>query len=172
MGYENADSVARELLAFTMNDGDLPRQRIYPIHKNIERTLYTGEFDIENAYKLGKSLMDNAAKIYAQQYCTPNTNWYEIFTPSDRRIAGELFINELLENHYRYPVDMLEIPVATLEKRLRELITPNMMSEAWNIIIKHVREEIESDTNAIFTHEEVNQVIKNLQADIPSYIQI
>ena len=38
--------------------------------------------------------------------------------------------------------------------------------------MKLIREEIESDTNAVITHEEVHQVIKNLQADIPSYIQI
>ena len=58
----------RELELFIENDGDLYRQRIEPINKNLATKMVQGKFDISKAPKIFKYLIDDGIKKYNKEY--------------------------------------------------------------------------------------------------------
>jgi hypothetical protein len=61
-------SAAQELELFIDNDGDLYRQQIQPIYKNLLRKMVKGKYDHELAKKLWMYLVDNGAKKYVKEF--------------------------------------------------------------------------------------------------------
>jgi len=91
MGFDNSESIARELVLLAGNDYELYKQQVEPITKNLERKLNKGIFRQELAEKLVKYLMDNVAKKYAEHYGGT-------FTPNERRLASKIWVGEFLED--------------------------------------------------------------------------
>ena len=65
---ENWKDEASELKLFIDNDGDLYRQRLVPIVKNIQKKMKSGKYDHKKAPKLWKYLVDDGAKKYAKEF--------------------------------------------------------------------------------------------------------
>ena len=65
---ENWKDEARELKLYIDNDGDLYKQRLIPIVKNIQRKMKSGKYDHNKAPKLWKYLVDDGAKKYAKEF--------------------------------------------------------------------------------------------------------
>ena len=65
---ENWKDEARELKLYIDNDGDLYKQRLIPIVKNIQRKMKSGKYDHKKAPKLWKYLVDDGAKKYAKEF--------------------------------------------------------------------------------------------------------
>ena len=65
---ENWKDEARELKLYIDNDGDLYRQRLVPIVKNIQRKMKSGKYDHSKAPKLWMYLVDDGAKKYSKEF--------------------------------------------------------------------------------------------------------
>ncbi len=65
---ENWKDEATELKLYIDNDGDLYRQRLVPIVKNIQRTMKSGKYDHSKAPKLWMYLVDDGAKKYSKEF--------------------------------------------------------------------------------------------------------
>ena len=65
---ENWKDEARELKLYIDNDGQLYKQRLIPIVKNIQRKMKAGKYDHKKAPKLLKYLVDDGAKKYAKEF--------------------------------------------------------------------------------------------------------
>ena len=98
MSFDTQRSHAMELVLLADNDYQIYRSRVEPITKNLERKISRGTFKKELAIKLGKYLMDDVAKKYAVHYGTVGDRWYELFTPSDRRLASAIWVDQFLAN--------------------------------------------------------------------------
>ena len=57
-----------ELKLFIDNDGQLYKQRLIPIVKNIQKKMKSGKYDHKKAPKLWKYLVDDGAKKYAKEF--------------------------------------------------------------------------------------------------------
>ena len=57
-----------ELKLYIDNDGDLYKQRLIPIVKNIQRKMKSGKYDHKKAPKLSKYLVDDGAKKYQKEF--------------------------------------------------------------------------------------------------------
>ena len=57
-----------ELKLYIDNDGDLYRQRLVPIVKNIQRKMKSGKYDHSKAPKLWMYLVDDGAKKYSKEF--------------------------------------------------------------------------------------------------------
>ena len=57
-----------ELKLYIENDGDLYKQKIIPIVKNIQRKMKSGKYDHKKAPKLWMYLVDEGAKKYAKEF--------------------------------------------------------------------------------------------------------
>ena len=57
-----------ELKLYIENDGDLYKQKIIPIVKNIQKKMKSGKYDHKQAPKLWLSLVDEGAKKYAKEF--------------------------------------------------------------------------------------------------------
>lgn len=80
---------SRELALFAENDGDLYRQRIEPIIKNLALKKIKGIYDPVKALTLWKYAADDAAKRYTKDFDIPQrAGSYGIFTPEMRREAA------------------------------------------------------------------------------------
>ncbi len=78
----------RELQLFCENDGDLYRQQVQPIHKNLQKKLAKGSYDHEKSKKLWMYLADNCAKKYAKDFGSEGQPWHKLFSTSDRRAVA------------------------------------------------------------------------------------
>lgn len=65
---ENWKDEARELKLYIDNDGQLYKQRLIPIVKNIQRKMKSGKYDHKKAPKLWKYLVDDGAKKYQKEF--------------------------------------------------------------------------------------------------------
>jgi hypothetical protein len=81
---------ARELLLTCENDGDLYRQQVQPIEKNLTRKIQKGVYDHEKAKKLWMYLADNCARKYAKEF-GDGRPWHKMFTTADRREVAKAF---------------------------------------------------------------------------------
>ena len=95
MGFDSKESIARELMLLAGNDYDVYKSRVVPITENLERKLAKGTFNVKLASKLVKYLMDDVAKKYAKHYGAA-------FTPDDRRLASDIWVEEFLTNRVCY----------------------------------------------------------------------
>ena len=81
-----------ELKLFAENDGDLYRQRIQPIQKNLMRKIAAGKYSHELAVKLWKYAADDAAKRYGKEF--GNGDGFKIFSPADRKQVAQKLADE------------------------------------------------------------------------------
>lgn len=88
----------RELKLTCENDGDLYRQQVQPIHKNLEKRLAKGTYDHAKAKKLWMYLADNCARKYAKEF-GDGTPWHKMFSTTDRREVAKEFADEFLNEH-------------------------------------------------------------------------
>jgi len=89
----------RELKLYCENDGDLYRQQVQPIHRNLEKKIAKGVYDHAKAKKLWMYLADNCAKKYAKEFGSPGTPWHKMFSTADRREVAAEFADEF-KNEY------------------------------------------------------------------------
>ena len=71
-----------ELVLTIVNDGDLYRQRVQPIVKNLAKKIVKGVYDKTLAVKLWKYLADDGAKKYTKE-------WGLKFSVADRTDAAK-----------------------------------------------------------------------------------
>jgi len=57
-----------ELKLYIDNDGQLYKQKLIPIVKNIQRKMKSGKYDHKKAPKLWKYLVDDGAKKYQKEF--------------------------------------------------------------------------------------------------------
>jgi hypothetical protein len=81
---------ARELLLYIENDGDLYRQRIVPIQKNLKRKMDKGIYEPEKAIKLWMYLVQDGAKKYQKEFGN-SKRFGSMFSKQDKeQVAKEL----------------------------------------------------------------------------------
>lgn len=84
------EAAATELKLFIDNDGDLYRSQTQPIHKNLEKKVAKGVFDVKLAAKLFKYLVDNGARKYAKEFASAG-DWNKMFSVATReKVAREM----------------------------------------------------------------------------------
>lgn len=97
---------ARELYLFITNDGDIYRQRITPIIKNMRRKHKKGEYDQEKALKGWMYAVEDGAKKYHKDFGSGGT-WNAMFPKSVRmEVAKELeeyYMEEVMEESVETP---------------------------------------------------------------------
>jgi hypothetical protein len=89
---------ARELLLTCENDGDLYRQQVQPIEKNLKRKMEKGIYDHEKSKKLWMYLADNCARKYAKEY-GDGRPWHKMFSTADRREVAKAFADSFRDEH-------------------------------------------------------------------------
>lgn len=89
----------RELQLFCENDGDLYRQQVQPIQKNLQRKLAKGTYDHEKSKKLWMYLADNCAKKYGKEFGSEGQPWHKMFSTSDRRAVAAAFADDFKQEH-------------------------------------------------------------------------
>ena len=89
---------ANELLLFCDNDGDLYRQQVQPIEKNLSKKIKKGVYDHTKAKKLWGYLADNCAKKYAKEF-GDGQPWHKMFSTADRREVASKFADSF-KNEY------------------------------------------------------------------------
>ena len=88
----------RELSLYCENDGDLHRQQVQPIEKNLAKRLAKGTYDHEKSKKLWGYLADNCAKKYAKEF-GDGTPWHKMFSTADRREVAREFADSFKQEH-------------------------------------------------------------------------
>lgn len=89
----------RELLLYCENDGDIYRQQISMIEKNLDKKLAKGVYDHEKAKKLWGYAADNCAKKYVKEFGSENgLPWHKMFSTADRRAVAKAFADDWLSN--------------------------------------------------------------------------
>lgn len=89
---------ARELQLFCENDGDLYRQQVQPIEKNLTKKLAKGVYNYELSKKLWGHLADNCAKKYVKEF-GGGMPWHKMFSTADRREVAKNFADSFLAEH-------------------------------------------------------------------------
>lgn len=82
---------ARELELYVENDGDLYRQMVKPIQKNLARKMVNGTYRPVAAEKAWLYLMDAGAKKYTREFGTPGA---QIFSAATRRHVAARFARD------------------------------------------------------------------------------
>lgn len=81
----------RELFLYITNDGDLYRQRVQPIVKNLRLKVQKKTYNHEMAIKIYQYLADDGARKYMKEYGTTGDRVDSTFTKPDRvQCAKEL----------------------------------------------------------------------------------
>ncbi len=88
----------RELQLTCENDGDLYRQQVQPIEKNLLRKMEKGIYDHEKSKKLWMYLADNCARKYAKEY-GDGRPWHKMFSTADRREVAKNFADSFRDEH-------------------------------------------------------------------------
>jgi hypothetical protein len=78
-----------ELMLYAENDGQLYKQRVVPIHKNLNKKKKAGKFDIKLAAKLFRYFVVEAAKKYAKE--NASGDYKKIFSKKDIDAVAEIF---------------------------------------------------------------------------------
>jgi hypothetical protein len=79
----NRDAV-RELGLFIENDGNLYRQMLTPINKNLEKKKAKGTYHPRKAEKAFRHLVDEGARRYTKDFGGHGNGGFGSFTPGDR----------------------------------------------------------------------------------------
>jgi hypothetical protein len=81
---------ADELAMFIVNDGDLYRQNIQPVLKNLAKKIKKGVYDPQKALKLWQYSAQWGAQKYTKEMgIRGNNGSYGMFSPHDRREAAK-----------------------------------------------------------------------------------
>ena len=80
---------ADELFISITTDGDLYRNSVKQIQKNLLKKIDKGNYDSEKAEKLWMYLVDAGAKKYNKQYNSNLSKWFELFPISTRRLVAK-----------------------------------------------------------------------------------
>jgi hypothetical protein len=81
----------RELFLYITNDGDLYRQRVEPIIKNLRLKVQKKKYDHDLAVKIYQYLADDGARKYMKEYGSTGDRVDSTFTKVDRtQCAKEL----------------------------------------------------------------------------------
>ena len=91
---------SHELALYTVNDGDIYRQTIQPIVKNLARKIHNGTYDKDLAINAWLYAADAGAKKYTKEFGTHGPNGsFGVFTKADRiaaaREIGEQYDEEV-----------------------------------------------------------------------------
>lgn len=89
---------ARELQLFCENDGDIYRQQISMIEKNLTKKIAKGVYDHEKAKKLWGYAADNCARKYAKEF-GDGRDWHKMFSTADRREVAKNFADHFKNEH-------------------------------------------------------------------------
>lgn len=90
----------RELQLYCENDGDIYRQQISMIEKNLAKRLAKGTYDHEKAKKLWMYAADNCAKKYNKEFGNESgLPWHKMFSTADRRAVAETFANSFKQEY-------------------------------------------------------------------------
>ena len=99
---------ARDLTLFIENDGDLYRQQMQPIRKNLATKMAKGVYDRTKAEKLWMYLVENGAKKYVKAMGGyDNTPWNKFFTMEDRRAVARELNDDFIANQKHGEYDYL-----------------------------------------------------------------
>jgi hypothetical protein len=97
-------AAADELYIFAVNDGDLYRQMLQPIYKNLVNKKAQGVYNRDLALKAFMNYMSFAAQKYVREYATEQDKWFQLFPVEVRkesaRQALEYFENEMELGNY------------------------------------------------------------------------
>jgi hypothetical protein len=93
MGFDE-QGLANELKLFTENDGDIYRQQIQPILKNLATKAAKGIYRHDLGAKLFMYLTETGAKKYAQEFGGLGAAWHELFPIAIRRIVADEWATE------------------------------------------------------------------------------
>ncbi len=88
MSFETPDALAAELKLTTENDGNIYRQHIEPILKNLTGKMASGKYDRVKAVKLFMYLAEAGARLYAKEFGSGEHEWHTIFPVPVRRLAA------------------------------------------------------------------------------------
>ncbi len=77
-----------ELKLYIENDGDLYKQKLIPIVKNIQRKMKSGKYDHKKAPKLWKYLVDEGVKKYTKEF--PGVK----FSKQEREVVAQEFADK------------------------------------------------------------------------------
>ena len=105
---------SRELVIFATNDGNLYRQRIMPVIKNLALKKAKRSYDPEKSLILWKYVADDAARRYSVEFSTGKDS-FNIFSPASRREAAK----ELAEYYQEEIDDYFENYPGELPKKYR-----------------------------------------------------
>lgn len=92
---------ARELENYITSSGDLYRQQMQPILKNLVTKRARGIYKIEKAVKLWMHLVDNGARKYIREFGVPGSPIDAVFNRNTR-----LAVAKDLEQHYRGEMEL------------------------------------------------------------------
>ena len=87
-----------ELKLFIDNDGQLYKQRLVPIVKNIQKKMKSGKYDHKKAPKLWMYLVDDAAKEYVKEFGTTQDDVATMFPKETRQKVAQTISDRELEN--------------------------------------------------------------------------
>lgn len=90
---------AKELILYIENDGDLHRQRVVPIYKNLQKKKERGIYNKELAVKLFMYLVDDEAKKYIKEFGDPGDKVQNIF-PKNVRLEVAKDLEDYFDNEY------------------------------------------------------------------------
>lgn len=94
MSFETPEALASELKLTTENDGDIYRQHIAPILKNLATKKASGKYDREKAVKLFMYLAEAGARLYAKTFGQGEHEWHGMFPVPVRRLAATAWRDE------------------------------------------------------------------------------
>jgi hypothetical protein len=104
-GFDKSDvssEEAWELYLFSVNDGDLYRQKIEPILANLKKKIKKGTYDETLALKQWRYAADDGAQKYTKEYDTPrHGSSFGIFTVAMRKEVA-LLMQSHYEDELRY----------------------------------------------------------------------
>ena len=90
----------RELQLYCENDGDIYRQQISMIEKNLTRRLAKGTYDHEKSKKLWMYAADNCARKYNKEFGNESgLPWHKMFSTADRREVAKNFADSFRDEH-------------------------------------------------------------------------
>jgi hypothetical protein len=94
MSFETPQALASELKLTTEHDGNIYRQHIEPMLKNLTTKKASGKYDREKAIKLFMYLAEAGARSYAKTFGQSEHEWHTIFPTSVRRLAAVAWRDE------------------------------------------------------------------------------
>jgi len=138
----------RELALYAENNGDLYRQRIEPIHKNLMRKIAAGKYDHEKAKKLWQYAAADAAQRYTKEFGGSGPHGsHGSFSPADRRaLAAKMaddFKDAADDGEYDHLIPKKYQKKEKTEKSLRDFVNEDWMEKAWEASMETIEEYLE-----------------------------